>query len=215
MDSFYEESAVNQKAKKQQTIFTILRIVQIICIILAVIFGFLMSMTLQFSAPGQDAPKEQIEAYQALQPVGLFSLFWMISFILFAVLLIFVKRKFNLSYDYIFVSGELRVAKVLNGMKRKLVCIFDRENILQVGDVDSVSYDRLRGTPGLKEVVCTPNVTPADGKFFLYILAQVDGIKKLYVLECREELLINMMQFLRRDILDRDYIPQAKKPTNV
>ena len=215
MDTFYEESAVNQKAKKQQTIYTILHVVQIIFIVLAVIVGFLMSMTLSFSAPGEGASQEEIENYQMLQPVGLFSLFWMISFILFAVLMIFIKRRFNLSYDYIFVSGELRIAKVFNQIKRKLVCILDQENILQVGDIDSVSYERLRSTPGLKEVICTPNVTPAEGKFFLYVLAQVDGVKKLYVLECREDLLINMMQFLRRDVLDRDYIPQAKKQANI
>ena len=86
----------------------------------------------------------------------------------------------------------------------------NQEEILQVGDVDSSSFDRLRSDPQTKEVVCTPNAIAGEGKFFLYILAVENG-KKLYVLECREELLLNMMQFLRRDILDRDYIPQAKK----
>lgn len=211
MDTFYEESAVNQKANQQKTIWTIFHILQIIFIILAVICGFIMSMTLQFSAPAEDASAETKEFYAMFQPIGVFALFWMISFIIFAVILIFVKRRFNISYDYIFVSGELRIARVHNQAKRKLVCILDSETILQIGDMDSVSYDRLRSTPGLKEVLCTPNSTASEGKFFLYILAMDNGVKKMFILECREELLVNMMQFLRRDLLDRDYIPQAKK----
>ena len=211
MDTFYEESAINQKEKTQKTIYTILHVVQIIFIVLAVFFAFLVFTFFPLSGPAEGATETELNNYYATQSVGFFALFWMVSFILFAVLLIFIKKRFNISYDYIFVSGELRIARVVNQSKRKLVCILDSETILQVGDMDSTSYERIRSTPGLKEVICTPNTTASEGKFFLYILAQTDGLKKLYILECREELLINMMQFLRRDILDRDYVPQAKK----
>ena len=123
----------------------------------------------------------------------------------------FLKKKFNVSFDYVCVSGELRISKVFNQRKRRLICRLEPTDIVAIGDMDSASYDRYRAMPGLKEVVCTPNLTAGNGKFFMYILAQYEGEKKLYLLECREALLINMMQFLRRDILDRDYIPQAKK----
>ena len=45
----------------------------------------------------------------------------------------------------------------------------------------------------------------------MYVQAVDNGVKKLYVLECRETMLVNMMQFLRRDVLADDYISQAKK----
>ena len=47
-------------------------------------------------------------------------------------------------------------------------------------------------------------------KFFMYVCAQYNG-KKLFVLECREELLMHMMKFVKRTVLDHDYVPQEKK----
>jgi hypothetical protein len=111
----------------------------------------------------------------------------------------------------LFVSGELRISKVFNVNKRKLVARIESENVLKVGDVDSASYDRIKSDPSTKEVICTPNLTAGDGKFFMYVQAVDNGVKKLYVLECRETMLVNMMQFLRRDVLADDYISQAKK----
>ena len=128
-----------------------------------------------------------------------------------AVLLWFLKRRINVSFDYLFVSGELRISKVFNVNKRKLVARIEAENVLKVGDVDSASYDRIKSDPSTKEVICTPNLTAGDGKFFMYVQAVDNGVKKLYVLECRETMLVNMMQFLRRDVLADDYISQAKK----
>ena len=189
-------------------IYKILHVVQIVFIVLAVFFLLIALNTIPLQPDGSEGSQEN---YQMLLSLCLSSVFWGVSFILFAVLVFFMKRRFNVSYDYLFVSGELRIAKVFNQSKRKRVCILDSVSILQVGDMESASYDRFRATPGMKEVICTPNLTASEGKFFMYVLAQHDGLKKLYVLECREELLVNMMQFLRRDILDRDYIPQARK----
>ena len=44
----------------------------------------------------------------------------------------------------------------------------------------------------------------------MYIHVDYNG-KKLYVLECREELLVQMLKFMKRTALDRDYISQEKK----
>jgi hypothetical protein len=45
-----------------------------------------------------------------------------------------MKNRFNVSYDYAFVSGELRIAKVINVNKRKLVARIQAEDIIQLGD---------------------------------------------------------------------------------
>jgi hypothetical protein len=128
----------------------------------------------------------------------------------FTILFHIIRRRINVSYDYSFVSGELRITKVFNVNKRKLITRLTQDEILQVGDIECPAFDRLRSDPQTKEIICTQNTSPMEGKFFLYILA-VDNGKKLYVLECREELLLNMMQYLRRDVLDRDYVSQARK----
>ena len=82
--------------------------------------------------------------------------------------------------------------------------------MLQIGDVDSTSYDRLRSDPSTKNVICTSNDEASEGKFFMYILANYNG-KKLFVLECREEMLVNIMKIAKRSVLDRDYVSQEKK----
>ena len=125
-----------------------------------------------------------------------------------------LKNRFNVSYDYAFVSGELRIAKVINVNKRKLVARIQAEDIIQLGDVDNTAFDTLRADPNTKTVFCTSNNEAAEGKFFMYILAANDG-KKLYVLECREELLVNILKFVKRTTLESDYVSQEKKKNKV
>ena len=205
LDSFYEESAVNLNEKKQTTVYSILHGVQVVFVVLALLWGLFFMGFL----PLPDESKG--ETFAQVLPDWIFFFMVLLSFITFAVICSIAKKRYNVSYDYVCVSGELRVSKVFNGKRRKLVCRLDPADILQIGDMDSPSYDRLVKTPGLKEVVCTPNLVAANGKFFMYVYGNADGMKKIFLLECRESLLVNMMQYLRRDVLDREYVPQAKK----
>lgn len=204
LESFYEESARNLNEKKQTIIYNVLLVVQIVFIALSCLWGwigfnFVIELPINGKTFGEVLPS------------------WILFFLLLASLIggavacSLLKKRFNVSYDYLCVYGELRVSKVINQRRRRLICRIDPNSVIQVGDMESDSYDRLRKLPGLKEIVCTPNYTAGSGKFFMYIYAQVDGEKKLYLLECREALLINLMQYLRRDVLDREYIPQDKK----
>ena len=118
--------------------------------------------------------------------------------------------RFNVSYDYCFVTGELRISKVYNVNRRKVVARIDCEDMIQVGDADNASYERFKADPTIKEVVCTPNVEPAEGKFFMYVLANYNG-RMLFVLECRENLLMNIMKFAKRSVLESDYVMQERK----
>ena len=120
------------------------------------------------------------------------------------------KSGVNVSYDYCFVSGDLRISKVININKRKLVTRFDCAEIIQVGDVDSPAFERFRSDPTTKLVLCTSNDVASEGKFFMYIHVDYNG-KKLYVLECREDLLMQMLKFMKRTSLDHDYVSQEKK----
>ena len=124
------------------------------------------------------------------------------------------KSRTNVSFDYSFVSGELRISRVININKRKLLTRFEVEEMTQIGDVDSPSFDRFKADPSVKTVYCTSNVEAAEGKFFMYILINDNG-KKLYVLECREELLMHILKFAKRTSLDRDYVMQEKKQKQV
>lgn len=203
MDVFYEESAVFSNAIKAEKKYKIINIISyfflviwVMCLLLGVNFlpGFFVS------GEGRDK-----------------TIAWCLLFLWNAVSFFFVwfllarwKKRINVSYDYCFVSGELRISKVFNINKRKLITRFDCAEILQIGDVDNAGFARLKSDPTTKTVFCTSNDMPADDKFFMYILINDNG-KKLYVLECRETLLIQILNFAPRSVLESDYVKQEKK----
>lgn len=192
MDVLYEESSLPKNGKKGAMIYKICQLASWFFYVfggILAVFGLLTAISI---------------------PNLIFNLLLAASQIGFGFLLGWVKKRFNVSYDYCFVSGELRISKVININKRKVVARFETDDMLQIGDVDSTSYDRLRSDPSTKNVICTSNDEASEGKFFMYILANYNG-KKLFVLECREEMLVNIMKIAKRSVLDRDYVSQEKK----
>ncbi len=201
MDAFYEESAINANAAKESKKYKILNIISYVFLFLAII---LLIMAL-FNMPigGGEGAGAAWTLFSFIFFQGL--LFLSLWFAFYKM-----KSRYNVNFDYCFVSGELRISKVININKRKLITRIDCEDMIQVGDIDNPSYDRFRSDPMTKEVICTPNVQPAEGKFFMYVLANYNG-KKLYVLECREMLLMNIMKFAKRSVLESDYVMQERK----
>ncbi len=190
MDVFYEESSIARNEQKGARKYKIFHIFSLVFFALGV-FSLLLTLNI---------------------PIDLV-IPWLIFcawFLVVGIIFWRVKQRFNVSYDYSFVSGELRISKVINVNKRKLVAKIDSEDMLQIGDMDNPAFDRLKSDPMTKTVVCTSNNEAADGKFFMYILANYNG-KKLFVLECREELLVHMLKFVKRSVLESDYVSQEKK----
>ena len=194
MDIFYEESSISSDITKGSKKYAILNILSIIFLSLGV-FSLILLLNTDIS-------------------LLIFGLFLSAMLFSFWFLLRKWKMRYNVSYDYTFVSGELRISRVFNVNKRKLVARIDCEEMIQVGDVDNPSYDRFDSDPTAKTVICTSNFEPAQGKFFMYILANHDG-RKLFVLECREELLVHILKFAKRGVLESDYVMQEKKQKSV
>ncbi len=205
MDVFYEESAVNQNAERGRKIYKVLNIVSWIFIILCLIFAFCTIMLIPSCK----------DRYEADYGFHLFNCLFMLGFALMFFFGWFIfyqlKKRVNISFDYIFVSGELRIAKIFNVNRRKLVERISCEEMIQIGDTDNPSYDRLASSPDTKVVYYTQNMEAADGKFFMYILLAASNGKRLLVLEARELLLMNIMKFARRNVLESDYVMQEKK----
>lgn len=201
MDAFYEESAINQNATKESKKYKIFHIISYVFLALAIILLVMAIFNMPVGGGEDAAAAWMIFGFIFIQ--GLFFLGMWFSFYK-------LKSRYNVNFDYCFVSGELRISKVININKRKLVARIDCADMIQVGDVDNPSYERFRSDPMTKEVICTPNVEASDGKFFMYVLANYNG-KKLYVLECRENLLMNIMKFANRSVLESDYVMQERK----
>ncbi len=209
MDVLYEECAVNQNSARGEKLYKIFNIAYYVCLIIAIISGLSALMNVPFGTPDSSAEGQQ--AYAVAQSLFFMSLFVFVPMTTGAVGFYLLKKRVNINYDYTFVSGELRIVKVFNVNKRKLVTKIQAENILQLGDLDSESFTRLASDLMNKQVVCTQNDMPREGKFFLYIHVNEPIEKRLYILECREELLVNILHFVKRGTLASDYIMQEKK----
>ncbi|MBE7084838.1 MAG: hypothetical protein E7368_02145 [Clostridiales bacterium] len=215
MDAFYEESAINRNAEKGERTYKILHYVAWVILVFAIIFAIFTIWNIPMK------PKAGAENYEtAMANYSSAFSFWLmlvgitLVFIVAWVVLIRIKRRINISYDYIFVSGDLRIAKIFNINKRKLAERINCEDILQIGDVDNSSFERLVSAPDVKPVYFTPNQEPDEEKFFMYILVNSGG-KKLFILECRENLLMNIMKFTRRSALESDYVMQERKKKQI
>ncbi len=216
MDVFYEESAVNSNAEKGMKIYKVLHIISLICLILFFICAVLVLTNIPSCAPKEGNYTDIALFEQALAGYS-WRLFICLFFLGMAILFLFgwflfyqLKRRVNISYDYIFVSGELRIAKIFNINKRKFLEKIDCEDIVQIGDTENPSFERFATAPDTKVVYYTQNMEAAEGKFFMYILVNSNG-KRLLVLEARELLLMNILKFTRRGVLESDYVMQEKK----
>ncbi len=209
MDVLYEESAVNANAAKGEKRYKILNLFTWFFGVLALIFAILFVIGLVSFLMAMSAMKAEDRAAAIgslifyFMMITLFGGPWLACFLM--------KRKINVSFDYTFVSGELRISKVFNVNRRKFLYRIDAESIQKMGDVDTPSFDRVISDPSVKKIVCTPNAEPSGGKFFLYIVTSESGGRRVYILECREELLINILKFVKRGILESDYVMQEKK----
>lgn len=135
MDILYEESAVNSNAQKAEKRYRIINIFSKFFGVLAIIFAvilFFNLLTFLFSFKGMTAENRGSAIALLVLLLFLTTLFggpWLACYLL--------KRRTNLSYDYTFVSGELRISKVFNVNRRKFLYKIQPESILKLGDADS------------------------------------------------------------------------------
>ena len=195
---FYEESVDTHNQKSAQfryKIFTVLIIVMLV----SAVFGFLNILF----APVKDGEGQSFSTGVIVNLV-----IWIVATVLFIVAAVFLAKKrhsFFLSYDYTFVTGELRISKVIHARKRKLMFRLSTDRIVKIGRVGSATYEKLKASPDLKEVLLTPNTEAEEDKEFFYIQAQTDAGKRLLVLECRQQLLAQIVRFMRKNILETEF----------
>ena len=111
------------------------------------------------------------------------------------ILLGIIRDKQYIDYDYTFITGTIRISKVIKNVKRRKILSFDTSNIEKIGRYGSPSYVRFSSSPDKKRLVLTSNKAAAEGKDFYYIATRADGQSYLLVLECTDELLRNILRF--------------------
>lgn len=135
-------------------------------------------------------------------------LFWLLPFVIFIVVF-FVFRKIGkktyVEYDYSFLSGEIRVAKVPKNGYRSGVLRFQTSCIDRIGKVGSGMYEKYVRTPGVKKIKLTSNTTSSFGNNFYYMLIRFEGEKKLLIFDCSELFIANVVKYCNsKAILERE-----------
>lgn len=186
---FYEETTalVNEKSAKRK--YNIYRTISIIAYVLATVMFFFMW-------------------FGSLENILAFVLFCVVPPILMLAFAIFagrLKYRAYVEYDYTFVSGSLRIAKVMYHVKRKPLLKFEVADIFQLGKICSETYQKLSEAPDIKREIYTSNDEPGEGKDYYYLAVNLKDGKKLLVLECTETLLVNILKFAKKGIVEKDF----------
>lgn len=181
-DTIYEESAVSQKQGREETIRKILLIFSIILFVAAAYMLILLLLQINVYITAEADSKD------AALIILIGRIVMCVLFAALGALVMYIRSRFGYSFDYEFVSGELRIAKANKSRRRPLYRI-SPEEFLKVGKVGSNSYYGLKQNKLLRETRFTKNKIPSADKDFYYILYADHLGKQLFIIECRKELI--------------------------
>jgi len=188
---FYEESAEIQNRKSASAKYNIFKTLSIFSYVLMALWFIIVFVAYNF------AGNIIIHLIIVLTP---FILFFLTGFFLGRM-----KNKFYIDYDYTFVSGSVRIAKIIKNIKRRLLLTFETRDIEKLGKYGSDTFLKYDKTPGITKLILTSNYTPADGKDFYYLVINNNATKKLLILECTETFMVNILRFSSKSIVEEDY----------
>ena len=126
----------------------------------------------------------------------------LILFITTGVILFKKKDGVYLTFDYTFVSGDVIISKVSMNVKRFKVAKFDTKQIVRIGKYDSEIFNNYYNSPDIKTVILTKNNQPSPNRDFYYVLASLTEGKRLFVLECSENFIKNILIYTGRKVLE-------------
>ncbi len=190
---FYEESArtIDEKsAKFKYSVFKFFSILSFVCL-----FFWLLIVILFWEFNG-DIKAILINIVIILIPVAIF--------IFSGLMLNKIKNKFYVDYDYTFVTGSIRISKVIANVKRRFVMSFETNQIEKIGKYDSETFNKYYNMPNISKMILTSNVSPDTGKDFFYMVVNSTE-KYLLIFECTETFMVHVLRFAGRQVLEGDY----------
>ena len=189
---FYEESASLINFKSEAVKFNLLKVFSILSYVL---LGVWLMIMMHF--PLGEGSQIIISIILILIP----SILFVVTGIIFGK----VKNRFCVEYDYTFVSGSIRFSKVIKNNKRKFIVKFECSDIEKIGKVGSETFEKYYSMPGVSKSILTGNATAMENKDFYYLVVNIEGDKRIYIIECTETFFINILKFTSKRILEEDF----------
>ncbi len=184
---FYEETSVVQDVKSAKSKYIFFNILSIIPYIGIIVWFYFMFFGLALS--------NKNIFLQTLFFIGPAALMYLLSFYASKI-----RDNCFSDYDYSFVSGSIRISRVINGVKRKFVIKFDTDHIEKIGKYKSQSYERIERLNNIKKKVLTANKTPEEEKSYYYFFVSNNTGKYLLIIECTQLFIANVLSFCKRHV---------------
>lgn len=195
-EEFFEETVYlvdSSREKKKYILFNIISKIFYVLMVIAIIFNLNSLLTSPF-------------------PSGVVSVILYILLLVSPIVFCFLagfflgktKKKFYNEFDYTFVSGSFRFSKVIMNKKRVFINKFETSQVEKIGKYGSNGYNLYTKNPKIKRVYLTNNSYPAEGKDFYYMVFNQNGEKFLYLLECTEKFIVNILHFMNSTVWERD-----------
>ena len=189
---FYEETSLLNKEKTALGKYRLLNIFSIASYVMAGIVALMF-----FYFYDIENFNLLVFAVSALLPFALF--------LFFGIMLGRIKNTMFVDYDYTYVSGSIRISKVIRRIKRKNILKFETSDIVQRGKYGSETYLKIEKMPGVKKMILTGNQTPSEGNDFFYLQVNTEGVNKLLVFDCSEKFMATILRYSNKTILEKDY----------
>ena len=194
-DLFYEETSTYNNQSGERRKYYIFKTLSIFFIVIAVVWGLMFFYLYDISS----FSKGNVLINLLLLIIPL------LSVVFLAIIFNMLKNKCCLDFDYVFVSGSIRISKVIKGLKRKNLYKFDTFNIEKIGKFGTETSKRYEKNPNVKTVILTANNTPSEGKTFYYMAVNGIDQKKLFLIfECTNLFIANVMKFTKSYVLEKD-----------
>lgn len=191
LDVFYEESARVQNVRSATSKYNTYKVLSIIFYALSIIWVVIALTCYSLSGNVLIDIIAMVTPLLVLLPSGIF----------FSI----IKNRFYVDYDYTFITGTIKIAKVIKNIKRKFLFKFDTKDIEKLGKYGSNTYKKYEIMAGIEKLTFTQNTTPAEGKDFYYLVATVYAVKKLMIFECTETFMVNVLKFSNKSIVEEDF----------
>lgn len=195
-DFFYEESSKMSNSRSGKTKYYIFKTLSVLSYVLFAVWLLVFIIAYDLNNFNAGFWQVVLSLLITLLPAGFF--------LASGIILGKFKDRFYVDYDYTLVSGSIRFSKVIKEIKRRHIVSFEASDIEKVGKYGRELFEKYSRMPDVKTTILTSNETPEEKKDFYYMVVNCDGEKKLYVLECTELFIVNILKFAKRTIIDEE-----------
>ena len=124
-----------------------------------------------------------------------------------AIMIIFNKKKKRAltEYDFSIASDKVIITKILNRSNRAYGAKIPFLSIYKIGNPGSESYNKILKSPDIKKYDFTIKDTVEEDKKPFYIASKTGEGHAVYIIQCTEKFMVQIVKHTSKDILEEDY----------